>query len=237
MLTLLLIVLARKIFAENKSRFDLSLLHAVLLRIVPGGFSLFLLLIPVSGFTQEHTYSIIKGTTPIGTLSATCTKINSRSIYSIWSEAKTRFIIDIHVYVTIDEIFESGQMEHSVLIRKINGKEKVNNTAEKTGESYVLKKRDNTNKITETTVTRSMATLYFIEPKNLSYVYSEYYQQLVQVIPTGTNRYLIEFPNGNESYYTYSNGVCTEVEAHTDWATIFFRLYDTHSVNDEMTKK
>ncbi|MFI5219761.1 MAG: DUF6134 family protein [Bacteroidia bacterium] len=199
-------------------------------------FFLFALLFPVSGFTQEQTYSIIKGSTRIGIVSASCQKKGNRSIYSIWSEAKTRFIIDIRVNMIVEEIFEAGHMEHSTLIRKINGKEKVHNTADKTAQGYVLKKKGNTYKTFSTLVNYSIAAMYFIEPFNRHFVYSEYYQQIVPVSAVGAHHYLIEFPNGNKSYYTYSNGICTATEVHTEWAVLFFKLDENHSINSAYNK-
>ncbi len=236
MLPLILFILDRKIFSENRFRTQIKIRSAVLLRTVQCVFFLFILMIPVSGFTQQCTYSIIKGDSRIGVVSANCRTIGNRTMYSIWSEAKARFIIEICVNMIVEEIFESGHMEHSTFVRKINGKEKVHNTADKTAKGYILKKKDNTCKTSAACVNYSIASMYFIEPLNRHFVYSEYYQQMVPVSPTGVHRYIIEFPNGNKSYYTYSNGTCITAEVHTEWVVLFFQLVSNHSDNSILTR-
>jgi hypothetical protein len=227
---MILMITFRKYFPGTYSRLTLNIRN-ISLQIIPGILLLFLILIPTSGFTQQYSYSVIKGKKQIGTLTVNCQKKGNLIIYSIGSEAKTGFIFNISINVIIDEIFNMGEMEHSLFIRKVNGIEMIKNTVDKIKEGYLLKHNDGNNKTIFTKVNYSMGAMYFIEPLNRQFVYSENYQQFVPVIEAGKNRYQVKFPDGNESYYSYSNGICTSVEVHSSWAVIFFKLNEEPAID------
>jgi hypothetical protein len=71
-----------------------------------------------------------------------------------------------------------------------------------------------------------MGAMYFVEPVFYHQVFSEAYQQFVQVQKTDNNRYMVQFPDGNKSYYSYSHGICTLIEAHTTVGVIQFQMLE-----------
>ncbi|MBK8144344.1 MAG: hypothetical protein IPK62_04725 [Bacteroidetes bacterium] len=66
------------------------------------------------------------------------------------------------------------------------------------------------------------ANLYFFEPKNVNAIFSEKFEKMIPVKSTGIRKYTLELPNGNKTSYSYENGICSLVEADTDWATLKF---------------
>ena len=229
MLTMIIIITLRKYFPGIFIRFNFKIRFTGILLLC-------FILFPTSGFTQYYTYTVIKGNKQLGTLSVKCLKADKRITYSIWSEAKTGFIFNITVNVMIEEIFEMEEMEQSTFIRKINGIQMIKNTVDKFKNGYVLKINGNDAKNISNKINYSMGAMYFIEPENRQFVYSENYQQFLPLLAMGKNHYLIKFPDGNKSYYTYNNGMCTEVEAHTKWAVLFFKLNAGPSSNGINTK-
>lgn len=228
MLTMILFLSIRKLFPGfnlNKticiSSFSKKLLTCIVL----------LTLCSFFGFTQKHSYSIIKSGKTIGTCSVNRQQSENKVSYSISSDAKTGFILNILVNVMIEEIFESGTLVNSTFIRKINGIETIRKTADKTIDSYKMNGKSANTKIIFPKIDYTMASMYLIEPVKRKFVYSEYYQQNIPVIALGVNRYLLLFPDGNKSYYTYVSGICTEIEAHTDWALLHIILNNTTSQN------
>jgi len=190
-----------------------------------------LILIPLSGIAQQYLYSINKDGTCIGKLSVACSGAGNQLAYSIHSNAKVRFIFEMNVDVLIEETFDSGHLKNSTFIRKVNGREKINNTACKIQDSYQLTNNSNPFKIYPSPIDYTMGAMYFIEPGNRHFVYSELYQQLIPVISLGGNRYLVEFPNGNKSYYTYRNGMCTSIEVHVPMTILVFKIDKNLLVN------
>ena len=230
MLTMILIITFKKffpgIFPQQQSN-----IPNIFLPIISGIIFLLLILVPVSGFTQQYSYSVLRGDKQIGTLSVKSVKAEKRTMYSIWSEAKTGFIFNININVMIEETFNMGEMEHSTFIRKIDGIEMIKNTVDKLNDGLLLKHNDGDDKIISSKINYSMGAMYFIEPLNRKFVYSENYQQFVPVFEAGKNRYLIKFPDGNKSYYTYNDGMCTGVEVHTNWTFIIFKLVEEQPIN------
>jgi len=233
MLTILLLTLAMKarLFSRPASilRQWLSIRKTTVLLI------LFLQLMPLKGRSQEYLYAILKGSDVIGTLSAKRSETNGHEVLHVQSKAKIRFLLTIQVEVMIRETFESGKLNRSTIVRTVNGRENIRNTAESLASGYLLKKKNEKETLLYQDIRYSMGQMYFTEPDSMEQVYSEHYQLLIPVTSTSPHRYLVKFPNGNKSYYDYVNGICTAVEAHTDLATITFKLIE--SAGSLYTKK
>lgn len=224
MLTIFLLITIKKYFLNILTLKNIIIQKTFYFQSIFGLIFLLLVLAPTSAFSQQHTYSVIKGNKKIGSLSVTRANEQNKIKYSIWSEARTGFILNIKINVLIEEWFEKGELVHSKFIRKVNGIEIINNEVEKFKDIYTLKQKGDYTKTLSSDIKYTTASMYFIEPVNMPFVYSENYQQLIQVIDFGKNKYLVEFPDGNRSYYTYRNGICTTVEAHTSWSVVFFKL-------------
>lgn len=217
MLTILLIYLIKR---------NLKIISGKIQKIFSILFIICLLFLPAFALPQSYTYSVLKSDKQIGSLSVKCIKEGQKIKYSISSEAKTGFLSFIRINVMIDEEFENGKMSNSKFIRKVNGIETIKNEVELSKSIYILKDNGDINKTLAMDIKYTMGTMYFIEPENRPFVYSENYQQFVPVTSLGVNKYLINFPDGNKSYYKYSNGICISVEAHTSWSVVFFKLKD-----------
>jgi len=183
-------------------------------------------MIPGNIFSQILNYSVMKGSNRIGSLTAKCVRADERITYSITSGVSASFIFKLNVSVCIDEIFENENLKYSYYKKSINGSETIIKTIPIQKYMYVLTDRNEETKILSSKITYTMGSMYFVEPVFYHLVYSEAYQQFVPIKEIGKNKYLIQFPDGNKSYYTYSNGICTLVEVHTAMATIQFQIIE-----------
>ncbi len=69
-----------------------------------------------------------------------------------------------------------------------------------------------------------VSMLYFVEPLNEKYVFSERFGQDLSIINLGEGHYRLVLPDANYCDYFYENGVCTVVKAKNGSRTIKMTL-------------
>ncbi len=174
--------------------------------------------------SESLSYTVLKGEDKIGKINITRTAQNSTTEYFFESNVKLRFLLNIEVYDRMKVIYKGNQMVHAELYRTLNGKVKVNNTAIWNGKHYEMKNMDNEKNTISYPIYITTANLYYSEPKNTTAVFSEKFQKMIPIKNTGDKKYTLMLPGGNKTTYSYANGVCSMVEADTDWATLKFVL-------------
>ncbi|MDN3693793.1 hypothetical protein QWZ06_16585 [Chryseobacterium tructae] len=175
--------------------------------------------------TKEHlNYSIIKDDKTIGNIRVERSLKNDITEYLFESRAKVKILYSIEIYDKMGVTFKQNILQQAKLYRTMNGKLKVNNTATWNGSFYNLSDKDGANGFLQQSISCSTASLYFNEPGNLKSVFSEKFQKMVPIQKIDSKRYRINLPNGNTTTYTYSSGICTLVEANTDFANLKFVL-------------
>jgi len=127
---------------------------------------------------------------------------------------KTRFLIKVTVKSIEEAIFQNGILVYSSLCRIVNGDEKINRRMQATGITYKLTSKDKITTLPSYPINYSVLSLYYQEPVNVSKIYSDNFQQYVNIKKVATDKYQVIFPNGNINYYTYKNGICTNVEVN-----------------------
>ncbi|WP_347219576.1 DUF6134 family protein [Chryseobacterium sp.] len=195
-------------------------------------FLIFSILLP--GYFQPNTaafitkeylnYSIIKDDKTIGNIRVERSLKDNITEYLFESRAKVKILYSIEIYDKMGVTFKQNILQHAKLYRTMNGKLKVNNTATWNGSFYNLSDKDGANGSLQQSIFCSTASLYFNEPGNLKSVFSEKFQKMVPIQKIDSKRYRINLPNGNTTTYTYSSGICTLVEANTDFANLKFVL-------------
>jgi hypothetical protein len=186
-----------------------------------------LLLLTQSSFAsngESLTYSIIKGNSTIGSIRIDRSTKNDFTEYSFESTAKLNLLLSFEVYDRMRVLFRGPQLIQAKLYRTLNGKVKVDNTATWNGSSYRLFDKDGHTGSIDHQIYATTASLYFFEPLNSHAVFSEKFQQMIPIKRVGEKKYALQLPNGNKVTYTYSNGICSLVEADTDWASVKFVL-------------
>ncbi|WP_241330551.1 DUF6134 family protein [Chryseobacterium arthrosphaerae] len=169
-------------------------------------------------------YSIIKDDKTIGTIRVERSLKDNITEYLFESRAQVKILYSIEIYDKMNVNFKQNILQQAKLYRTMNGKLKVNNTAIWNGSFYNLSDKDGPNGFLKQSVLYSTASLYFNEPENVKSVFSEKFQKMVPVQKIDARRYRISLPNGNTTTYTYTSGICTLVEASTDFANLKFVL-------------
>jgi len=173
---------------------------------------------------ESLTYAVMKGSETIGHIHIDRTKKNDITEYFFESTVKLTFIFSIEVYDRMRVVFKGNQLLQAQLYRTLNGNVKVNNSATWNGKAYIMNNKDNEHSSLQHLIYLTTANLYYQEPINVNAVFSEKFQKMIPIKHAGNKRYLLDLPNGNKSYYSYANGICSLVEAETDWASLKFVL-------------
>lgn len=174
---------------------------------------------------QEKTvkYNILQNDNIIGQMKF-CQKKDSGNLYlSMISSAKSRFVFSIEVNTEERAHFRNGLLVSSTVQRHVNGKEKANKQTHFINNSYQLKSERKTSRL-DRPINYNLLLLYANEPSNLSQVYSDNYQQFLEIKQTSPHSYRIQLPDGNYNDYYFSDGICKEIILHHSFYTITMRL-------------
>ncbi|REC47513.1 hypothetical protein DRF67_10755 [Chryseobacterium pennipullorum] len=178
-----------------------------------------------AAITNDYlSYSIIKDNKTIGSIRVERSFKGDITEYLFESRAKVKILYSIEVYDKMGATFKQNMLQQAKLYRTMNGKIKVNNTAAWNGSSYNLWDKDGSNGSLKQSIVCSTASLYFNEPANIRSVFSEKFQKMISIQKINSQKYRMNLPNGNTTTYTYHNGICTLVEADTDFADLKFVL-------------
>ena len=71
-----------------------------------------------------------------------------------------------------------------------------------------------------------VSNLYFVEPVNISYVFSERFGEPLELLNQGDGHYRLLLPEKNYCDYYYENGICKTVKAKNGSRTIKMVLVD-----------
>jgi len=140
------------------------------------------------------------------------------------SEVKMKFIFSISVNCNEESVFQRGRLISSHVLRKVNGKEKANRQTRAVNNGYQTWAEGKSGQIIQKDIRNNLMLLYSHEPADNAQVYSDNFQQFLTVKQTGSHVYLINLPDGNYNYYTYTNGICSKVEVHHSLYTIQIQL-------------
>jgi hypothetical protein len=105
-------------------------------------------------------------------------------------------------------------MTWSSIYRKMNGNVKADKKTKANGNSYVVYKGSKTETLNNYPIRYNMLSVYVLEPVGISRVYSDNFQQYVDIQQLAEHHYKIKFPDGNWNEYFYANGVCAKIFIH-----------------------
>jgi hypothetical protein len=135
-----------------------------------------------------------------------------------------RFIFGIKVNVEEESHYHSGKLIYSRVYRTVNGKQKANKYTKASGDTYQLIDDNKTGSLNQKQIDYNLGMMYLKEPVGISQIYSDNFQQYVQIKQTDSHTYRIDLPDGNYNFYTYTNGICNKVEVHHSFYKIQIQL-------------
>jgi hypothetical protein len=177
-------------------------------------------------FAQEQTlnYNVLHSGNTVGHMKLQQVKEGDDTFLKIASDVKMRFVFSIQVNIQEDSHYRNGKLLCSHVSRKVNGKQKADKLTKANGDSYLLTDDGKISSINQKQISNNLTMMYLQEPVGLSQIYSDNFQQFVQVKQVESHTYRINLPDGNYNFYTYTNGICSKVDIHHSLYTIQIQL-------------
>jgi hypothetical protein len=99
----------------------------------------------------------------------------------------------------------------------MNGNVKADKHTIFTGRQYEVEEASGKKELNINSVTYNMDCLYFQEPVDIKQVYSDNFQQFVDIEKKPEGYYKIKLPDGNSNNYYYKDGVCAAIHVNHTW--------------------
>lgn len=129
-----------------------------------------------------------------------------------------------NITTSFKSVYKDKMLEEASFHEKMNEKTQNLSTVNREGSGYEVIINDEASTIPNRKVTYSTAILYHKEPANLTELFSERFGKFCPIRAIGPGKYELTMPDGKRNQYTYVNGVCEEVEVHTNLYRFRFTL-------------
>lgn len=173
---------------------------------------------------QQKHYLVKRKGKDIGMLVLTSQRQGNRLYLKAESEIYAWAVVMLTIKTQEECLFENGTLVYSSVIRKNNGREKLNQLIRLSGTRYLIARDDSIRQACCYPISFNMLSLYGQEPLAQTKVFSDAYQCLLDIESLGSHHYRIRFPDGNHNEYNYQNGVCTSVKVFHKPYNLSFEL-------------
>ena len=172
---------------------------------------------------QKTEYKVIFHGDSVGNMQLYKNKTGDNISFSSVSNVLIRFFIKVKVVSKEESNFQNGRLMYSNVSRIVNGKEKAARQTKAVGNTYETTSFGKAVPSTDKLIDYNFNMLYCQEPLNKQAVYSDNFQQFLSVEQVALHKYKIVLPDGNYNYYTFSNGICSMVELHHSFYTVYIQ--------------
>jgi len=174
---------------------------------------------------KKWQYRILRNGEEVGSVHVVQLISGSRTIFKLESEVNTRFIFRFTARIKEEAIYDNGILTWSSIYRQMNGKVKADKKTKVNGTAYTVYKGEKSETISGYPIRYNMLSIYSTEPVNMLQVYSDNFQKMLPILPTGRHCYKINFPDGSYNEYFYTDGNCSKIEIYHSFyrATILLK--------------
>jgi len=205
--------------------------HPEMVRNLANGSKVILLLLLIifiskSSLAQNRilVYEVLRNGKPAGMLQVQCSSFHENQLYKLESKVKVKMLLTFIAESSEEIKYENGVLVYSSLFRKLNGSERNKKRMFITTAGYEVQTGDKRQSLSLNRIHESTLTLYHKEPIGLQKIYSDNFQQYLELKKIAEHRYQLLFPDGSWSEYLYSNGVCTAVYVNNPLFTLVMQL-------------
>jgi len=170
---------------------------------------------------QKTDYKIIFRGDSVGNMQLCKNKTGDNISLKLTSSVLIHFFIKVNVKCQEMSSFQNGRLIYSNVSRVVNGKEKAARQTRAYGDTYEATSFGKAVTSTIKPIDYNLNMLYFQEPFNKQIVYSDNFQQFLTVEQVALHQYKIVLPDGNYNYYTFRDGICSTVELHHSFYTVY----------------
>jgi hypothetical protein len=165
-------------------------------------------------YGQIHNYEIRVANHIVGNVNARSKQTGTVKNISIQSDVDIKLLAKFHLDITCD--FDNNLMTRSRVIKtsaRNNGENKAITTLRE-GKSYSITQNGEKTMLSNTDILHSVSELYFIEPRQITRIYSETLGAIVPLTALGNGLYELSLPDGKKNVYKYEKGVLVQVEVN-----------------------
>src|SRR5574339_603998 len=163
-------------------------------------------MISINAQEKKLEYQIKRNGSIVGNIHFIQGIAGNRTVLTMESEVNTRFIFTFKAKAKEEVIYDNGIMTWSSIFRKLNGNVKIDKKTKANGNAYTIYKGSKTETLNNFPIRYNMLSVYVTEPVNITKVYSDNFQQQIDIQMIAEHHYKIKFPDGNYNEYFYTNG-------------------------------
>lgn len=176
-------------------------------------------------YAQEKAlhYDVVRNGNVIGYVNV-LEKINQDKAYwELKSDVNTKFIFSYSNYISDIVLFKDGLMVLGQYYQKENNKQtKWEIRAD--GNYFKMVSNGKPDSQNFMAVHNHYLQLFFHCPGTLTKIFSNHFHQFLDLKKVAPNKYRLSLPDGDYNYFTYKNGICTQVDIERTFFTIHFVL-------------
>src|SRR3954469_5973898 len=225
MIPTLIIWLVKKYLLHSKKKQQRNYIEAFTktIRLLP-----FFVLFATPSIAQQqaHRYAVLYKGKNVGTMYLTQIQTGDALLVKITSSVKMQMLMSIKVNVAEEASYRQDKLLYSSVYREVNGRQKANRQTKYCNGCYEIVTEGKKSILNKTGINYNLVRLYCKEPVNISQVYSDAFQQFLNIEPLAAHKYKLELPDGNYNVYYYQNGICTKVEVHNTFYMIQMQLVE-----------
>ena len=158
----------------------------------------------------------------VGQLHATKSFKDAKAHYQSSTNITTRFIKDITVNYKYNVIFNTNTLEKADVHITVNNKPHAETKTQWLDNRYLIQKNEDKAVVFNKAINYSTILMYFIEPENVSFCFSEEDGSINTIISLGNHTYKKVNAKGKENIYYYKKGKL--IKAEIDGGLISFQM-------------
>lgn len=170
---------------------------------------------------QVLHYEVVRGSKNLGDMTVNRTALENKVFYKIDSKVVFKILFSFTVDYESTSEYKYGQLIKEYTHSQLNGSTQKKSTIWFDGQKYTLDLGGSKSSISDKKIDYSVAAIYFEEPKDGQKVFSPQFGNYLTFKKIGDHQYEMESPDGL-NVYTYTHGICTEVQVNRDFAKFAF---------------
>lgn len=175
-------------------------------------------------FAQELIYDAFFRGDKVGYLKVSQQQQGSRTTVKSETVLHISMVLSVDLRVTFESIFEGGNLIQSVTESYRDGELSEQNKGFRSGAHYHVDKDGHRLTVNSPRIEYSVTNIHWIEPKNITQVYSERWGEFLPMEKLADGGYGLHLPSGEVNYYRYSGNIATYLKVNHGWFSMEFKL-------------
>lgn len=162
----------------------------------------------------------MKGSKNLGLMTVKKTVEGEIEEIKIESEVTYKVLFSFTIRYSMYEKFRGAHLDWGKALSTLNGRTQKDSKIVSSKKGHTLTLDGVSAEVTDP-IEYSISQIYFEEPNDGQVVFSQQFAQFLTFKKVDKHRYLLASPDG-DNYYTYVNGICTDVRVQRDFANFNF---------------